>query len=148
MTDDPRVAFLRRCLDADEATAQAAEKRAASPWKGERGLVAHSGPIDRYERDDQLWDSEGCIAPHRLAMDEPVAAHVARHDPASVLALVEAHRAMLELHEPQDYIWEVCCSVCEDGYQTALRWPCPTMEILLSAYRGRDGWRDEWAEEK
>lgn len=65
---------------------------------------------------------------------DPVNVHIARHDPASVLRMVAAHRKILELHAcaPYRYQWEAergICRECED-----VEWPCPTVLALAEAY--------------
>lgn len=119
MQPDPRsevdtvVADLRAALDEDDQLARAAV------------IPAHDGPtaykphpelaVWRYvpggeveyvstpEMQSQQYaetyrvtcDSEGILP----AVDERVGPHIARHDPARVLALVAAHREILDLYE-------------------------------------------------
>ena len=74
--------------------------------------------------------------------------HIVTHDPASVLARIAADRAILDLHaqawdtskderaEPYDH-----CATCWGG------WPCPTLRLLASPYKGREGWQENWDHE-
>jgi hypothetical protein len=64
------------------------------------------------------------------------AEHIARHDPARVLAEVEAKRRLLDLHDG----WH-SCGVWEcDG-------DCPTVRLLALPYAGRDGYDETWRPE-
>jgi Family of unknown function (DUF6221) len=152
VTADPFTAWLSDALDAVETMAKAAEKDAGSPWRTQGGLVVHSGPVDRYEKHDGLWDSEGCTEPwHRLCMTQPVADHVAAFDPEFVHGLVAAHRELLKLHActtnaPGGMAACVSCGT-HDEYPTD--WPCPTLRVV-GAFWARlhpEGWREEWRPE-
>ncbi len=144
----PMVSWLNDVLDENERIARAAENEAASPWRTDGGRILHSGPIVDYMKDDQLWDSEGCTEYwRRLCMTENVVKHVALHDPASVLALVAAHRAILAIHEPSDWaVDEFACRTCsaEGEYPGAGRYPCPTVRALVSAFATRPEYLAEW----
>jgi hypothetical protein len=81
------------------------------------------------------------------------AQHIALHDPAAVLALVEAHRMLLELHAnefPGLTDDEAVCASCGNvapgpgGEFDAVSWPCPTVRALVSAYRHAPGWDEAW----
>lgn len=73
-------------------------------------------------------------------------AHIARHDPARVLAECQAKRRIVELHMPDHE--------CTDG---STNYPgvfagdpalgmtvCPTLVALASVYAGHDDYRREW----
>lgn len=87
------VEFLRARLDEDEAAAQAAT---GEHWIFNRGSFAEA-----------ILDEEGTavVAGGRWGDEAPVfetdqdALHIARHDPARVLAEVEAKRGLLRAHE-------------------------------------------------
>jgi len=63
--------------------------------------------------------------------------HIARHDPARVLAECASKRRLVELHAGVD--------PC-DGHDpiTLASEPCDTLRLLALPYRDRPGWRDEW----
>lgn len=76
-------------------------------------------------------------------------------DPEGDLALVQAHRQILAIHSLElacthedvtsgDAPSRPVCGMCEDGRQSALDWPCPTVRALASAYRHHDGYLAEW----
>lgn len=66
--------------------------------------------------------------------------HMARHDPARVLAMVAAHREILEEHKPSTRRagWdrdETICGTCSyDSGTDDYAFPCPTMRALAKGY--------------
>jgi hypothetical protein len=128
---DELIAFLRACLDDDERVA-----RAASP-----------APWSTYPEDDG-----GMIGPSMSGMHTPAyvhtpdAEHIARWDPARVLAEVEAERRILNLHGPggPSQLSYACASNCLDDRQLTQERPCATVLALAQPYAGRPGWREEW----
>jgi hypothetical protein len=98
------VEFLRARLDEDERVAQAANVKQGDPdwWVSEvkmtggRNFTVRSRrdnrPIARVERLDGDDGEPGAILDGAAA-----AAHIARHDPARVLAEVEAKRRIVEV---------------------------------------------------
>lgn len=97
---DP-VEWLSNRLDEVEGLATSAEIDAGSPWRTEGNyrdvpdIVVASTPLPGYTRPTYwLWNSE-----EDVSGSPAVAAHVAGMDPATVLQLVAATRALLELHE-------------------------------------------------
>jgi hypothetical protein len=75
------------------------------------------------------------------------AEHIARWDPARVLAEVEAKRRILDLHEqavPDGHDQMGYRFACEHCAQTT---PCPTLRLLAQPYAERDGWQEEWRTE-
>jgi hypothetical protein len=81
--------------------------------------------------------------------------HIARHDPARVLAECAAKRAIVEEHQPVDYTSmgmesPNACHICGIdagmGEWEWLRdsWPCPTLRALAAVYADHADYRDEW----
>jgi hypothetical protein len=70
------------------------------------------------------------------------AEHIARWDPARVLAEVEAKRRILDEHDPSPTT-KTCCPTCRD-YDEPIQAPCPTVRLLAQPYADRPGWREEW----
>jgi hypothetical protein len=77
-----------------------------------------------------------------------LAEHIARHDPARVLAEVEAKRQIMECHES----WvagngDTICGRCErehiDG-RPGGHFPCQTLRLLALPYAGHPDYRQEW----
>lgn len=130
---DELVAWYRQQLDDDERAAKAAGRRR---WTSDTQITT--------TRDDAgvwvLGEDGDPVAVARHAFDESgesvsphdTGGHIARHDPAAVLADVEAKRAVLEL----------CVTETPDtgGRPLALR----TVRLLARAYRHRPGWKTEW----
>lgn len=64
------------------------------------------------------------------------AQHVARHDPARVLADAASKRTILEMHQPSD-VDRNCGFQCRNGI-------CPTLSALASIYADHPEFREEW----
>lgn len=91
MTDPAE--FLKAVLGTVEATATAASTTNGSEWTFVRG------PIDNALITGDLDGPFGCVvAFDEGAPSEPQAAHIAANDPAHVLRMVAAHRAILDLY--------------------------------------------------
>lgn len=135
MNPDDLVAFLRARLDEDEAVARAAEP---GPWST-NGYEIVTRADDRDLAD--VYGGGGSTPDH-----------IARHDPARVLAEVEAKRRIIEMHETEPAIPEVYCdhgthspgkpAMCAAcGYEEA---PCPTLRLLAIPYADHPDYRQEW----
>jgi hypothetical protein len=160
MTDD-LVAFLRERLDEDEAVARRACEYAEASWKldeefGETILwwppephIAeqerkHGLPVVSDQWRGQTIESSG----------QRIAPHIARHDPARVLADVEAKRQLVRLHGratlragggAQYFDTTTVCRSCEPNYQfRELSWPCPTLRLLALPYADHADYCEEW----
>jgi len=130
MTDD-LITFLRARLDEDQAVAQAAT---AGPWTtmGQR-VMAPSPPSTR--------PGVGMAAGHAAASADfnETAAHIARHDPARVLAEVEAKRILLGDHER--FVAERRRMMGGwDSYPEA----SPVLTAFAAAYADHPDYREEW----
>lgn len=64
-----------------------------------------------------------------VEMDSAAAGHIARWDPARVLAEVKAKRAILAMYE---------------DYTAERRHLAPVIWELAQPYAGQDGWQEEW----
>lgn len=98
--------------------------------------------------------SGGCIATTGAADDLQSmmdAAHIARHDPARVLAEVAAKRRMLERHSgfdfpaneddgPGDYAW----TPRSDGHCYGEVWPCADLRDLAAPYADQPDYNQGW----
>ena len=97
--------------------------------------------------------------------DRDIANHIARWDPARVLAECESKRRIVELHRPsaEGYEddgpqeacllcqWDVDCDMVRYDHQYpdharnhARWWPCDTLRLLAVPYADRPGYREEW----
>jgi hypothetical protein len=143
---DDLITFLRQQLDEDERVARAADPGpwAVIPCESETAAIGHtSGPhpmpcvVHRDEYGDGIKVAD--------------AEHIARWDPARVLAEVEVKRCILDeilRYEAKiDSEWGCCHSAeaiaagqCPETKPSDI----PAIRLLAQPYAGRDGWREEW----
>lgn len=150
---DELVTWLRGVLDEDERSARAAtwtDDQVGNTWRA----VKSTAEYERLIVADGFEDGVAIVRPEGLD-PEATAEHIALHDPAAVLADIEAKRAILDLHSAVldgkdrpvcDYCDQLCHSrsglMCDDPDAP---YPCYTVKLLASAYRDRPGYRAEWA---
>jgi hypothetical protein len=154
--------FLARQLDEDERVAREAT---AGPWRviderGDQAEIESASTVYEWEHWNKgqpaavVSDCDGCGA---VAVKD--AHHIARHDPARVLADVASKRKILALHseatgftmgytENFDYgRTPNACNECGTADEYAVPWPCPTLRALAQPYAGAEGWQEAWADE-
>jgi hypothetical protein len=147
---DDLVTFLRARLDEDAAAAQAASW---DDWYDNRWTAHHRKQYDgRWTIIDQADEGVISTVDPQAADDAGVAQHIARHDPARVLAEVEAKRAILRWHStphtvvdgfcadeggPCTHRGEAECSLCGE---TA----CATLRLLALPYADHPDYREDW----
>lgn len=133
------VEFLKARLD--EATADAV-KAGGDRWILDGGIHRESHPT--HEVVDWVYDEA----------DE----HIARNDPAHVLADIAAKRAIVEAHAPSGNECRTCCgepymeeywnrptqTETVEWKRADLPFPCPTIRILTSVYSDHPDYRSEW----
>lgn len=82
-----------------------------------------------------------------------VTEHIARHDPARVLAECEAKRRIIELHHPKEPdgcdAWNdgrciVCVKFHADMDCEQMAYPCPTIRALAQPYADHPDFDPEW----
>lgn len=77
-----------------------------------------------------------------------VTEHIARHDPARVLAECEAKRAIVELHANNEGDLERgSCSTCTDRDYLGIvddEWPCATIRALALPYADHPDFESGW----
>ena len=118
------AAFLLARIAEDEAVATLAT---SAPWQENESLAG--GEDDWRIEDAQGRDIAGCPdCGVRASFDRPDADHIARHDPARVLAECEAKRRIVEEADGADAQW------WEHRYLLALALP----------YADHPDYRDEW----
>ena len=131
---DP-LTYLAAVLDAAQRDAEDATwHESAGTW-----IAYHREKYDgRWTIIDSLDDGVITTVDPQASDDKGVAAHVARHDPSSVLRRIAADRTTLALH--RDVAGK--CSECGQGYE-ALEWgpdfPCQTIRNLAEGW----GWTQE-----
>jgi hypothetical protein len=181
---DDLIAFLRARLDEIERTALAASQPTfgfAGPSPGgEHWQWVHRGDLDPFIdqpvelgqagemytgavslRSVEKYPSIGVGPLPHFVIDQieqvevAVARHIIRHDPAAVLAEVDAKRRMMAGHVPGPLIDE------SDGRREAepdswdepwrrclahdwVAWPCETMRLLALPHAGHPDYREEW----
>ena len=157
---DDLLQFLRARLDEDERVARAATE---GPWwynPGKQWL----GP-EAFEKYDLRQGEEfvGYGGPHpftgAVCATGPAnnmqsmqdAEHIARHDPARVLAEVEAKRRIIEEHKPAVPKGRpnrergcLTCTTAQEWDAAANEANCLTLRLLASPYADRPGYREEW----
>lgn len=154
------VEFLRARLDEDERAARLIAEFYPPPWE-----VSDRGWMARVVADDPFWEvirlegwpgqPDGPGAPDLAE----IIAHIARHDPARVLAEVEAKRRIIAEHyaallDGSNPIQ--ACRQCSDRrpdsdpLSHSDRWlrlepaPCLTVRLLALQYAGHADYRKEW----
>jgi hypothetical protein len=165
------ITWLRQQLDDDERWARAASQRypyatggdlppggvhwtwvAGENWE----LVTPDPVIEEFVAEPgyscnlatvETWPTQyGHDMPRTYAnsiveMDASAAGHIARWDPARVLAEVEAKRRILDLHEPIHGLDVKGVATCRTCHAVP---PCQHVRLLAQPYDARDGWREEW----
>ncbi|RAN92647.1 hypothetical protein GAR05_06139 [Micromonospora saelicesensis] len=139
---DDLVTWLCAQLDEDERAAKAAT---SAPWWHNPGKVwldpEAFEQFDRAKGEEFVGYGEsplsGCVAatgPASHAQSMADAEHIARHDPARVLAEVDAKRRILDLMMPGRPVYP---GAYGQAYRDVLR-------LLALPYADRPGYRDEW----
>ncbi|MEV7358190.1 DUF6221 family protein [Kitasatospora sp. NPDC091276] len=86
--------------------------------------------------------------------DRNVASHIARHDPARVMAEVDAKRRLLDLHGPltlrggagaRCFDTTTACRSCEPPQFPEHAYPCATLRLLALPYADHPDYRPAWA---
>lgn len=142
--------FLLARIAEDETDARTAAGHTDGHWAS----WTHRGHVDGLR--DLACGGERLAEPP-TDIDE----HIARHDPARVLAECAARRRIVELHalvphplnrkanpftgalEEPSFVCEEC-SGDDDPYVDQVNYPCETIKILASIYADHEDFRDEW----
>ena len=139
------IAFLRARLDEDEAAARALQEYRPGPWIVDTDSVGLESISSGPRRAAKGWDFNviGEVWSHRIAE------HVARWDPARVLAEVTAKRAIIDLHPSHRQGHGQWCSTCGDwpqpgSEQIEIEWPCPTLRALAQPYAEHADFDPAW----
>ncbi len=140
---DDLVAFLSARLDEDEEVA-----KAAGPVTG-RWCIDSEGHIQDEETGGG-GSAYVAVGPWDGPVHERCAIHIARYDPARVLAEVAAKRAILAEHEPEP--WgdpHPELSRCAPGHGDGgsgwwTTWPCIEVRAIAAVYSDHPGYRPEW----
>lgn len=129
------AAFLTHVLDEDEKAARDCAEVYPSPWdladRGWMATVRGDGPSFHAVTILEQQQAPGGWLGDRLT-------HIARHDPATVLARIAADRQILALHA----IGQDPCDA-HDGVSMEST-ACDTVRLLALPYADRPGYRGEW----
>ncbi len=126
------IDFLLTRIAEDETEARAAGRAGECWW-------TRTEPRDR-----KIWGAPDNRAPVAEAINWQGSPHIARHDPARVLAECAAKRATVNMHSkfnPESNY----CQTCRSDYGDSEWFPCPTLRALASVYVAHDEFRPEWA---
>lgn len=141
---DPLAAFLHARLDEDEAIARRPRGQAFASW---------NRSWDTAPQRDLAVDGER-VAALPLDLDE----HIARHDPARVLADVAARRRIIAAHPlvPARDVWGqetggTSCGTCDaepdlmlGGIEQPRTDGCVTLRALAAPYAGHPDYDERW----
>jgi Family of unknown function (DUF6221) len=136
---DDLITFLRARLDEDEAWARSAAEFNATEWDNPSTGVVSTGA-------DGL---DGLLA----TSDRGLAGHIARHDPARVLAEVDAKRRIIDLHHTKvfetvhgspEFGHDFWCEVCHVPSDQRGRTWCLTLRLLALPYADHPDYREDW----
>jgi hypothetical protein len=135
------VAFITARLDEDARLAEAAAVDAGSAvkpdpdWRDGGGSVVANGII--------------AYGLQNMEMDASVSAHIARHDPARVLAEVAAKRRILARHGATERGRCKACLTARAGRHQedwdADPHPCDTLKLLAAPDADHPDYQAEWA---
>ena len=131
--------FLLARIAADEAVAR---EGGEAPWVSmETPPWVHVDPAAIRE-EKWRFGKQGRVA---VADHGAHAAHIARHDPARVLAECEAKRRIVAAHVTHPVHAVDSGEYVGDGCSCGYPFPCVTLRALASVYADREGFREEWA---
>lgn len=120
------IEALKAAIDEDERIALAARGGGEGRW------TRHNGHGTRNLRDEQL----NVVVYDEGSPSDEEFDHIARHDPQRTLAMVAAHREILDLHRRSDEVpWDSICDRCGTAIEYPVGWPCDTVLALAKGYR-------------
>jgi hypothetical protein len=129
------VAFLRARLDEDEQTARAVEDRSA-PWDG-RWVADGPDAARTFNGHVLFYGHSGPLKPGLVD-------HVVRHDPARVLAEVEAKRGVLRLVTKAQEDAEFPDHLVRRPARVTLLALEPVLQHLALAHADHADYREKW----
>jgi hypothetical protein len=136
---DDLIAFVRAQLDDDERVARTAT---SGPWVAKRA----DDSVYAVETSIVMGGHDGgwYIVPAQVEGGEGIepgdAQHIARWEPARVLAEVDARRVLLARLEGL-LLYATSPNYAHSGIEA---WATDTLKQVAQPYRGRSGWREEW----
>lgn len=138
---DDLIAFLRARLDEDEQAARWAIRESSFRERGlgEEWEAVRTGPE---MRELVIQTKPKALRPHRVVggldplLDESVAAHIVRHDPARLLREVEAKRFIIS------ELWDDEEGFCTERTASDTAWA--VLRCLALPYAAHPDYRPEW----
>jgi hypothetical protein len=156
--------FLLARIAEDQRLADEANSTDPGPWRAEQAVPFPGGRADGYvetartvrsragnDEPDTLWDVE-----ENAVTSLSVAQHMARHDPARVLAECAAKQAIVELHRHEEASSHVPryeddepfgCVICAQPTGSWITWPegwCLTLRLLAQPFADRPDFDPSW----
>jgi hypothetical protein len=139
------ITWLRAQLDDDERVARDAAREDTPPWHLDYDDRGYDGKIRSAESYTVVHQEDS--TPGRVTAE-----HIARWDPARVLAEVDAKRRILDEHEAMagdTYGQRAGQDVCETCKESGSRYyhepyPCPTVRLLALPFADRPGYQEGW----
>jgi hypothetical protein len=149
------VDFLRARLDEDAEAAQIAALAAGGEhWYAHAHQIGRRAPKEWVGASTDPARSRSDSKTIRASRQE-LTRYIARHDPARVLAEVEAKQRILDEHQPDRFGDCVTCAdeeTFDDDHDGNREWsrsakthPCPTLRLLALTYASHPDYRSEWA---
>ena len=144
--------FLRARLDEDDSVAREASYPhpkwiVRKPWNDPRDPNRPQVSTEMVYRPDGSGTSTGIALtpPHQVYDGHKIVPHIARHDPARVLADVEAKRRIVDLHDRA----HECSGLDHTGDIDNCRWYmqgewCTTLRLTGLPFADHPDYRDEW----
>lgn len=135
--------FLLARIAEDEAVARAAFRREPRRWHGKMTEDDGHWSTGSHEGDAERIDGIGITIYDEGGHSLEQATHIARHDPARVLAEVGAKRRIVERHfldpgTPSHPMDRAGCAWCDD------HWPCEDLADIALPYADHPDYRQEW----
>lgn len=150
------VEFLLARISEDEAAAREAidPARPGERWSWEVPDDAGDPDTPRWLRTVEEFPTSSGVGPlpsFPLGSEfraEPARgmAHIARHDPARVLAECEAKRSIVELHLPtESFRWCITCTDIDVAPPNNVEaYPCRSLRALALPYAGHEDYDEAW----
>lgn len=139
ITEDELMA-INASRSVNSAKSGNGDASAGTKWTSKMGMVEgeHLGDWG----DSNLWDCEGAAS---LCVAEQVADHMARHDPARVLAECRAKRAIVAMAADEGgYVkvgdWESCSDSCPEVIASE------AIRAIAAVYADHSDYQAEWGE--
>lgn len=139
--------FLRARLDEDEQAAQLMNQHYPAPWEvADRGWMAHvTADAPGFRVVTQLEQGNGAPEGTDDLWLGEVIGHVARHDPARVLAEIEAKRGILAMYDSlTETIHPPTSGISLQAARTQQLAIMKTLKLLAAPYSDHPEYQETW----